>query len=280
MSQDLPPEKIDAAIKKMQRREKKKDILWSIAAYAMISGIALVSVLSVVAYFIEGIRNLRRLLDAITSFAFLIIIIYLFIFLRDVAKQIFQKVPIKWREYHPRTWFEKKTGILLVLVVIIGIANLTAQRIFQSNEIGAFYERSSYDETYEAILTIDKNPVFCLAEISHSDDEYIIWEVHLPYGKSCYTECEYDPSESIEQIDINDYYCFIELIRPATEQSYAMLENTFISNYGEVCASKVSDTFHYLECPAAKRINPSNLVYFQDEREARIFGFSPCGQCF
>ena len=279
MSFDLPPEKIDAAVKKIQRRNDKKDILWGIAAYGMMAVFALVAIFSAVACFIEGVRELRTLLDALTSAAFLIIIVYVIMFLRDVVKRVFQKVPIKWGEYHPRTWFETKTGVVLVLVVIGGIANLTAGSIFRSTEIGAFYEKTSYDETYEAILVIEENPIFCLAEMSRSDGDYTIWEVHLPYGKSCYTDCEYDPGEPTEQIDINDYYCSIELVRPATDQSYTMLENTFISNYGEFCASKSSDVFHFLDCPAAKRINPSNLVYFRDEREARVLGFEVCGVC-
>lgn len=40
-----------------------------------------------------------------------------------------------------------------------------------------------------------------------------------------------------------------------------------------------SDKYHYPSCAAAKRIKPSNEIWFSSSQDARSHGYVPCGLC-
>lgn len=261
--------------KRAARKEKAKNLV----GYAILAPFALVAAFSVIVCVVEGVKSLRKVLDILSYIAVLLIVCYVGSFLWSAAKRIFKKEPMKMEEYHPRTLFESKTSIVIFFLCAIGVVNLIAGSVYKSNVIGAFYERSDYNETYEATLYIDGRPIFCLAEMSRYDGEYHIREVHLPYGRSQYTDEEYDPDEAPEGISINDVDCRIKLLYPADTSSYTRLANTFTSNYGDFCAGASSDVYHFRNCYAAQNIAKENLIFFLNEKEAETFGFSMCGLC-
>ncbi len=63
--------------------------------------------------------------------------------------------------------------------------------------------------------------------------------------------------------------------RPAASPAVAAAASTA---QGEFVASINSDLYHHSSCPAAKRINPENQVWFTTNAEAEAAGYSP-SQC-
>lgn len=143
---------------------------------------------------------------------------------------------------------------------------------------------------YEATLFVDDKAVFCIADVkvlysSKAGSTYWINELLLPYGKSYSpTHGGYDPNDSRNLLSLGSaqavYSCKIVLSHPATDASFALLDDIMISNYGPCCASKGSDFFHLSDCPHAKSIKPENLVYFSSDKEAWCLGFEMCNDCW
>lgn len=144
---------------------------------------------------------------------------------------------------------------------------------------------SKYTENYDAILYIDEKPVFCIVAIDKRTDNgrsnYWITEISLPYGHSEFVDAEYDPDQNYVNICLGDWGwdCNLTLGEPATSLSYTMLKNEVVSNYGELCGSRESDTYHLLDCQYAKNIKPQNLIYFENQQEAEVLGYSFCSIC-
>lgn len=148
-------------------------------------------------------------------------------------------------------------------------------------------DRSGY---YEASLTIDSKTVFCIADVevplSEEDGRfYLLNTLYLPYQKVYHDLCaDYDPHVSDNTIILScsqaEYECKIALSNPATDTSFALLDDIMVSNYGPCCASKDSDFFHLSDCPHVKSIQPENLLYFSSEKEAWCLGFEMCDDCW
>lgn len=220
----------------------------------------------------------------ICSVFFAFVALYYCLFLiYSLGRRLFAGARIDWDEVLPwrRNKTDKPTHPLLIIVLAAGVINCILSACLSSTEIGSFYEKSEYEETYEATLFIDEKPVFCLAEVYKSDGRYVVVNVLLPYGNHEYTDNEYDPEEGSARLSLgdSDWDCTVVLNDPATDASYDMLNNVVVSNYGEFCGSKLSDMYHLLDCPHAKRINRENHIYFETREEAEILGFIFCSDC-
>ena len=63
-------------------------------------------------------------------------------------------------------------GCLLCVALCVGIPVRVLKFALANNEIGSFFERSSYQTTYEAQLKIDKKTVFCLVDVRKDIEFY------------------------------------------------------------------------------------------------------------
>jgi len=181
--------------------------------------------------------------------------------------------------------------VIIALATIIGLVNAAASYVFATNQIGAFYERAEYTEFYEAELTIEEDslPVFCIAEVSHTTNawedrgysRYTVFNLLLPYGRTQFTDCEYDPDSKRNSINLGEYgvSCELRLNKVADSQSYKRLENEILSANGEVVASINGDSYHFEECSHAKNIKRKNLIRFNSAIEAQALGFRVCQDC-
>ena len=208
---------------------------------------------------------------------------YCLIFIYAVGCRLFKGQHINWDTVLPwrKLKNDKPIHPFLVIVLTAGVVNCVLSMCLSSTEIGAFYEKSEYRETYEATLFIEEKPIFCLAEVQKYEGRYLIQNVLLPYGNHEYTDNEYDPEEGSARLSLGDsgWDCTIVLNDPATDMSYDMLNNVVVSNHGEFCGSKSSDIYHLLDCPHAKRINRENYTYFETRKEAEALGFVFCSDC-
>ena len=171
--------------------------------------------------------------------------------------------------------------MLLAIIFLIGGANAAFSQFASKAEIGAFYELGEYETTYEATVYIDEKPVFCLVEFYRYEGQYTLSNILLPNGKSEYLDDEYDPECAPVRVSLSDWgwTCHIVLNSPATESSYAKLDNFVVSNHGEFCASKTSDSYHLRDCRHAKTIAPKNYIYFETQKEAEVCGYQFCTEC-
>lgn len=231
---------------------------------------------------------LKSILNACSYIFEISIFLYLYAFLHVIWNRVsWRKEPIQWAEFNPIRMLRNPTisKCILSAILVIGLINIVLSHLFESNEIGAFYEKSEYTEKYEATLYIGKKPVFCIATVDKWKDEgksnYLITEVSLPYGHSEYVYGEYDIKERRAKLYFGEcgWDCYITLKEPATSTSYTILENEVVSNYGLFCASKDSDTYHFQGCMFLNNIKPQNLVYFENEKEAEVIGYKICSIC-
>ena len=192
------------------------------------------------------------------------------------------------KELNPYQGLETKKDYVVVtsflLCIIVSLVNFTLSLGLSSTQIGTFYEKAEYEEDYEATLYIDNKSVFCIAHlIKNSEPEitHTISKISFPYGKSQYLDERYDPNYENNEVSLSDWdiECKIILTHPVTQTSWEILQNEVVSNYGEFCGSKESDTFHLLSCPQAKKIKKVNLVYFSSYKEAVVLGYEFCDSC-
>lgn len=224
------------------------------------------------------------------------IFIYCASFIHAVWCRIsWRKEPIPWKDFNPFLILRDSlnTGsnndvlvsVIFLFIIAVGLVNIVLESSLASTKIGSFYEEPEYKEEYEAILYIDEKPIFCIATIDKRIDDrnprYFISEIALPYGHSEYVDAEYDPEDDFAEICLGEWGWRYKLTLkdPATEDSYKMLENEVVSNYGEFCGSKGSDKFHLLDCQNVKNISPQNLIYFESEKEADALGYTMCSIC-
>lgn len=249
--------------------------------------------------FLKKILNLSSILFGL----------FLLLYLGGMVYWLYEKIRYKATNPAPVNpfgllrYFSRNSDLgyaVLILVMATGLTNEIASRVFASNEIGAFYERSNYDESYEAYIYPDENSdasILCIVDLYKGTDadvypyrdsqriryntRYTIYAVNLPYGKVNYVDELYDPKDSAHYIGLGEWSrdCRIELIGIATESSYQRLENFVITNYGPYCASQNSDIFHDADCRHVTSITDKNLVYFHSPEEAEVCGYTRCSVC-
>lgn len=188
-------------------------------------------------------------------------------------------------------------AVIFAVAFVAGALYWCADSFFSTRELGAFLEqRGEFEEEYEAYIYIEGKPVFCIAEInkwidqyesgagrSENDVSYVITSLKLPYGREVQNiEDEYYLSKENNQVYLGTEFWEsykIEIGSVATERSYKVLDNTVISSYGEFCASKKGDKYHYLSCPAAANISNQNMVFFENGLEADVLQYEFCDLC-
>ena len=235
----------------------------------------------------QALKGLILLADLATAFFLLAVALVAIHLLVAIAKRLLFKTPVPWREYFPKDWPSKRAKIGWGIVLAISLTNFVASKIFATTELGAFYEKREYKETYEAVLHIEKSdkPIFCLAEVNRyaDDGRRIVTWLHLPYGHSVYTDPydEYDIEAGSIGLILGEWgtHCSLSLGDPATDASWTKLEYEIVSNSGAFCGSKNSQTAHLINCRYAKTIKAQNLVYFEDEAEMDVLGYSLCSEC-
>lgn len=200
-----------------------------------------------------------------------------------VFKSIMQRNITPLKELVPRDWPRKEASLLFWgLVLLAGAVNFVLSYACASTEIGAFYEKGTYEESYEAYLRIDETLVFCIVDIEKYEGTYHIWSVHLPYGRTIYPDEEYNPESTNTYFWGNwkrEHDCTLELQSIATDASYEYLKNVVPLSRGECCASRESDIYHFVGCQYVKEIKPKNLIYFESVAMADIFDFELCDVC-
>lgn len=233
--------------------------------------------------------TLKNILFVCSFCASLFVLFYILCLISAVFGLVFKKTRIKWEELNPVLMVKGgiRSGnvlltVLLSTAIVVGIVYMALSHFLASTRIGAFFEAGNYNEYYEAILYIKEKPVFCIVNVSHIDNSvYLLDEILLPYGRSKYIDVEYEPEYAPCNLYLGDQgtECEIVLTDIATKTSYDILESVVVSNYGELCGSKKTGNYHFIDCPNAKRINGENLVYFDNHSEADALGFVMCEVC-
>lgn len=236
--------------------------------------------------------TLRSIMDVFEVIFALILFFYVIFVVDFLYRKILKKGNKVWSELNPISQIcgiwksgHKKICVILSAIIIVGSFGLVADKFFSTTEIGSFFEKSSFEENYEAVFYIDEKPIFCIAEIwkEHYENgtSYRISYINLPYGKSKDVDEEYYPDidENIIYLGDNSQRCKIVIGHVATERSYEMLENEVITAYGDFCGSKDGNKYHLTSCPSAKRIKDKNMIFFESEIEADIFRYEPCETC-
>lgn len=175
----------------------------------------------------------------------------------------------------------KMVAVIIPVFLIAGAANIVLFKSCATNQIGAFYEKPEYIQDYDATLDMNGHSIFCIATIEHMSGNYWITKIELPYNHVAYTGEEYYPWDDTPSICIGEegWYCDITLGNPSNGDSYEKLLVEDLPDSGEFCASKKSGIFHYPQCECASNIENFNLIYFQNECEADVFGYTMCPIC-
>lgn len=187
---------------------------------------------------------------------------------------------------------------LAVIVLVAGAVNEIARPVLKRNEIGAFYEPGNYSQSYEAyIYPYDDSydAIFCIVDLRKSTEaysrphrgseridvetNYTIAAIKFPYGRTVYTDDNYDPNSSKNEVSLEWGYYRIQLLKPANEESYDRLSNLTTSLSGGFCASRNSDLVHRVDCRHARMISEDSKIFFGSAREAQMFCFEPCDTC-
>lgn len=204
--------------------------------------------------------------------------------LRAVYQRIRYSQPILWREYNPFAGVHSLSSAVLPAILVLGLLNLIGMTFFAKEEIGAFYEKSSYQANYNALLKIEGGTtVFCIATIEREEGyPYHVVKLSLPYGKKQFPDessFAKDDDYIFLSLGRNGWRCELALDDLASEKSYVVLDSYVVSNSGDFCASIESDTYHAVECRYVKKIKRERLVYFQSERDAECLGYEYCKTC-
>lgn len=227
--------------------------------------------------------RLKSCLTIISAFTLLVFAMMLLDVLRAVYKRVRYKQPIPWREFNPFAGMHSLSGAVIPAILVIGLLNLIGAEFFAKEEIGAFYEKSSYQVDYDALLEVDgRTEMFCIATIKREEGyPYCVVKLALPYGKTQCPEVYFEEDDSTISINLGNegWSCKLTLGGLSTKSSYTILKSYVISNYGEFCASKRAGVYHTQECGNIKKIKSENLVYFQNQRDAEVLGYTFCKSC-
>lgn len=178
---------------------------------------------------------------------------------------------------------------LMFFLVLMGACNIMLSITHSSTQIGSFYEKATYKECYEATIYVNGKPIYCLAEIQKNakvfeKNNYCVERIYLPYEKKIDLSSEYDPNLKKNYLDLGYTYvgndCYIVLRHPASSSSYDLLSFISDSNSGSLCASREGSIMHFPDCYYAKNITSKNLIFFESEDEARLFGYELCDKCY
>lgn len=229
--------------------------------------------------------QLKWFLSFCSLISIFVVLYFCFDFLRAVWRRLSSsKTPVPWEDFNLFYNLHDTKNFVSVLIVTIGLLNLFYSFYYASAEIGSFYEKSSYEENYEAYIYAGEKRIFCIATIGREDGNYYLTKIEFPYGRSQYVDETYEQSDlknGHTDVSLTDgsIRCDIELKEPATEDSYERLKTEVISKSGEFCGSKKSDSYHFKKCRYAKNIKSQNLVYFETETEAKALGYFSCEVC-
>lgn len=221
----------------------------------------------------------RLLLNFCSSVFYIVVGLYLILLLYAVYGRISHGTPIDWRQLRfpggPIVW------ILVSVISIAGLINITLESALSSTEIGSFYELPEYYEDYEATLFVYEKPIFCIASVCKEDSSYTAYNLLLPYGSSVEIEGLYDPELGCFHLELGEHYhyCKLEIGVPATSTSFELLSHITVSDSGDFCGSRISKTYHLLDCPHVKSISPENFIYFESDAEADVLGYLFCLDC-
>lgn len=243
----------------------------------------------------DKLRGALGLCELVAGF---VILVFAWILMEKVYRRIRFKEPMEVKNLLPDVRDMDAKGVAIyatvLIVTVAGIGNMILSRTMASTQIGAFYEKSEYEETYEATIYLNEKPVFCLVDMRRSVDEYDDGErtrkydnywidyIYLPYGKKGYVEdSEYSPQRGGRvYLPISWEDVKIVLDRPADEESRKKLEAEVVTAYGPICGSRSGDTYHRNNCTSAKNIKMENKVFFENEKEAYMLGYGACQMCF
>ena len=174
-----------------------------------------------------------------------------------------------------------KARLVCAFIAFAGFVNVMLGLSLASRRIGDFYELPSYTEDYEASLRVNHTVIDCIARVKHSDGNYFIDRLYLPFDHTRDIDIEYDAKRgsSFFCFGDNDSECQITLIKPATVISRANLAAEDIVSFGPYCASVYSSVYHLRGCPYTSGISSYSLRYFPDRDVAEVLGFVPCSKC-
>lgn len=227
--------------------------------------------------------RLKSCLTIISAFTLLLFAMMFLDFLRAVYKRARYKQPIPWREFNPFAGMHSLSGAVLPVILMIGLLNLIGAEFFAKEEIGAFYEKPSYQVDYDALLEVNGGAeMFCIATIKHEEGyPYRVVKLAMPYGKTQCPEAYFDEDDSTLSITLGNegWSCKLTLGNLSTKSSYSILKSYVVSNYGEFCASKRAGVYHTQGCGNIKKIKSENLVHFQKQRDAEVLGYTFCKSC-
>jgi len=240
---------------------------------------------------------LHTLLGICTISAQLLLLAFGWVVLAGAYRRLRYEQPFSFGSiiagYRDRLLKNPRASCILAFVIVAGTINMILTQALSSTQIGAFYEKSTYQETYEATLYLNDKPIFCLVDMRReiaedvdsrgrikTDPCYWLDHIYLPYGKSAPLNSEYEPGHRnyIELLG-DGQIAEITLERPKTETAEERLKAEVITAYGPYCASKEGDLYHYRGCGNTKRIKVENMIFFESEYEAAVFGYTPCDRC-
>lgn len=173
-----------------------------------------------------------------------------------------------------------RESIAATVLIVIGAIDQLLWLTISSTTIGAFYEKPSYSETYDATLYLDEKPIFCMVDMHRSDGEYFIDTIYLPYGKVAHPLDVYYPNGKNRVHLMEGEPGEIVLERQSDDTSEARLAAEVVTAYGDYCGSREGEIYHFTGCISARNIASNNLVFFESEREALALGYAPCKRCF
>ena len=198
-------------------------------------------------------------------------------FCKDIMKYVHNTVM-------PRS---KVSTFLAYFVMGFALVNTVCSIVFESDQIGAFYEAPVCYEIREAAVNYCGKDVFCLARIrkdtSSENIYYYIDALYFPHNLYFYNDdCEIDIDDEVHSFSLSaqafDCDLDVTLYRKADEASYIALENTVIHQYGDFCFIPSSDVFHKTNCRYVK--NAQSLIFATDAYEASgFFDLRPCKVC-
>lgn len=236
--------------------------------------------------------DLKEILFVCSLLFFFFALVTVWALIASVFELIFKRKKIDWSMFNLADFFrsafsEKHSmtgkivyGIVLPAAIVAGGVNAALWHFCSKPEVGAFYEQGTYKQNYASWLDTGTSSIFCIATVSKYEG-YTIVNIRLPYGREDSGDSEYDPQKNVARVYMGPegVDCDLSLDHVATAMDYEFLRTYTITNYGEFCASRRGDTYHFSDCPYVNQIKPENLIYFNSCNDAMALGFEPCGFC-